>query len=305
MKRLPYLIQIVAFFFLLACSNNNTNDIVESGTIAPKPDPEEWIKIPAGEFYKGLHAHKTLIDYDYEIMITDVTTAQYVNYLNYALEEVTIRIENNKVYGYYPGDEFHEHKHELEVPEGDYIHLHLDEPGVHIQYIDDVFSAETGFEDHPVVMVSWFGAKAYCDFFGWRLPTEDEWEKAARGTDTRAYPWGDEIKRNQANYYSSQNLLKKLLGPASRTTPVGYYNGGINNKYQTEAGISPYGLYDMAGNVWQWTGSIYPDQHYRYMRGGSFMNYEYNLRVWARNSAGPDYYSIATGFRCARDIESN
>jgi formylglycine-generating enzyme required for sulfatase activity len=57
----------------------------------------------------------------------------------------------------------------------------------------------------------------------------------------------------------------------------------------------------MAGNVWQWTGDVYEDQHYRYMRGGSKDTYGYNLRVWTRNSAGPEYYSPAIGFRCARD----
>jgi formylglycine-generating enzyme required for sulfatase activity len=83
---------------------------------------------------------------------------------------------------------------------------------------------------------------------------------------------------------------------------VGYYNGRQYDNYSTEDAKNPYGLYDMAGNVWQWTGDIYKDTHLRYMRGGSFSNYEYNLRVWARNSAGPDYCDINVGFRCARDV---
>ncbi|MGD9899357.1 MAG: formylglycine-generating enzyme family protein, partial [Calditrichaceae bacterium] len=60
---------------------------------------------------------------------------------------------------------------------------------------------------------------------------------------------------------------------------------------------------DMAGNVWQWCGDDYPDLHYRYMRGGSRNNYEYNLFTWARNSAGPDFYSMYIGFRCVRDVQ--
>jgi len=86
------------------------------------------------------------------------------------------------------------------------------------------------------------------------------------------------------------------------TSPVGFYNGKKYGSQQTVDAVSPFGLYDMAGNVWQWTGDIYPDQHYRYMRGGSKADYSYNLRIWMRNSAGPDYYSIHVGFRCARDI---
>ena len=65
-------------------------------------------------------------------------------------------------------------------------------------------------------------------------------------------------------------------------------------------GITPYGLYDMAGNVYQWTGDDHPKVHYRYMRGGSYQSYEYSLRVWPRNSAGPEHTSMSLGFRCAR-----
>jgi formylglycine-generating enzyme required for sulfatase activity len=157
-------------------------------------------------------------------------------------------------------------------------------------------------------MVTWFGAKAYCEFYGWRLPTEVEWEKAARGTelvDGRGlpFPWGTEIKGNNANYYSSFDLFEKMSGKLGNTTPVGFYNGKTYQGYQTLDSPSPYGLYDMAGNVWQWMGDIYPDQHYRYMRGGSFYSYEVDLRVWKRNSAHPAYYSPQVGFRCARAVQ--
>jgi formylglycine-generating enzyme required for sulfatase activity len=249
----------------------------------------------------GLHFHETPVDYDYEIMVTDVTNAQYAEYLNAALSTDWVKLAAEGVVGYYPGDEFHRHEHEKPVPAGDYLHLPLDDSGLRLDFDAGHFTPKAGYENHPMVMVSWFGAKAYCEFHGWRLPSEVEWEKAARGTDGRPFPWGDEIERNNANFYSSHDLFEKIVAGLGDTTPVGFYNGETYAGYQTLDSPSPYGLYDMAGNVWQWTGDVYPDQHYRYMRGGSRANYAYNLRVWTRNSAGPEYFSPIVGFRCARD----
>jgi len=93
-----------------------------------------------------------------------------------------------------------------------------------------------------------------------------------------------------------------MYGKLGNTTPVGFYNGQSYDGYQTLDSPSPYGLYDMGGNVWQWMGDDYHDQHYRMMRGGSFYSYEVDLRVWKNNSAGPQYYSPSVGFRCARDV---
>ncbi len=198
------------------------------------------------------------------------------------------------------GDPFKGLKHEEKIAAGDWLHLPLSEPGLHLGYDGSQFKPLPGYENHPVVMVTWFGAKAYCEAAGGRLPTEKEWEKAARGGDQRAYPWGDSLERNQANYYSSRDIFEKVLGKGGDTTPVGFYNGRNYNGYQTLKGESPYGLYDMAGNVWQWTANIYEGVHYRYLRGGSKADYGYNLRVWSRNNARPDYYSPSVGFRCVR-----
>jgi formylglycine-generating enzyme required for sulfatase activity len=177
----------------------------------------------------------------------------------------------------------------------------MDDPGMRIELDGPTYVPISGYENHPVTLVTWFGARAYCQYYGGRLPSEVEWEKAARGTDVRPFPWGHEIQKNNANFYSSHDIFEKTFGGAGGTTPVGFYNGQFYDGYQTLDSPSPYGLYDMAGNVWQWTGDVYTGQHYRYMRGGSKENYGYNLRVWTRNSAGPTYFSPNVGFRCVRD----
>jgi len=286
----------IIFLILFASVFGQTK--IETGV-----DPDEWVLIQAGEYLRGMHEHVTDVSYDFEIMVTDVTNEQYVRYLNEAHAKGKVKVIDNKVMGFYPGDSFDGYKHEEKVEVGDKLHVPLSEPGIHIEFVNSTFVAEPAYENHPMVFITWFGAKAYADFYGWRLPTEIEWEKTARGSeDNRPYPWGYEIERNRTNYVSSHNLFEKLFKGAIGTTPVGFYNGKTYDGYQTLDNQSTYGLYDMAGNVWQWTGDNYPDVHYRYMRGGSHTNYEYNLNVWRRNSAGPDYYGMYVGFRCARDV---
>ena len=264
-------------------------------------DPESWAGVPSGEFYLGRHSHETDVDYDYEMMVTDVTNSQYARYLNEAWAEGTIKIEGNEILGFYPGDNFNAYRHEEEIAAGDWIHVPLDDAGLRLEFNNQTFTPREGYENHPMVQVSWFGAKAYCDFYDWRLPTEIEWEKAARGTDNRPFPWGDDIDRANANFYSSHDIFEKIAGGLDDTTPVGFYNGQTYQSYETIDSPSPYGLYDMAGNVWQWTADVYEDQHYRYLRGGGKDNYAYNLRVWTRNSAGPQHHGTNIGFRCVKE----
>jgi formylglycine-generating enzyme required for sulfatase activity len=257
--------------------------------------------IPAGTFYRGQAAELDEIAYDYEIMVTDVTVAQYMAFLNSAVADGTVKVTDNAIVGFYPGDEFHGVKHEMEIPPADYILIPLDDPASRFTFDGTTFTALPGYENHPMTNVSWFGAWGYATYYTYRLPTELEWEKAARGSaDDRPFPWGYEIARNMANFYASRDPFEDMSSFGSRTSPVGFYNGQLYLEYQTVDAASPYGLYDMAGNVWQWTGDVYEGMHYRFMRGGSKDTYEMDLRIWVRNNATPTYYSPGVGFRCVR-----
>jgi formylglycine-generating enzyme len=317
MKQALFLVTLFALL-VAGCGPAPNIGAITPPLIDPGIDPESWALIPAGDFPYGQHDHMTSVDYDYEIMVTNVTNDQYARYLNEALESGVIKIDEveieagEKIWveqgiaGYYPGDPFGGYKHEEEIKAGDKLYMPLDENGLRLNFDGSTFTSKSEYSNHPVTMVTWFGAQAFCEYYGWRLPTEIEWEKAARGTEIvdgygLPFPWGTHIERNNANFYSSFDLFVKMFGKLGNTTPVGFYNGNTYNDYETLDSASPYGLYDMAGNVWQWTGDVYPDQHYRHMRGGSFYSYEVDLRVWKFNSAGPQYYSPAVGFRCSRD----
>jgi formylglycine-generating enzyme required for sulfatase activity len=264
-------------------------------------DPAAWVTIPAGTFYHGQAAELEKIDYAYEIMVTDVTVTQYVTFLNAALSDGTLKVDGRKVVGTYPGDEFHAFKHEIEIKFGDYIFVPLNDPASRFSFNETSFAAIPGWEAHPMTNVSWFGARGYCLYYNSRLPTELEWEKAARGsTDDRPFPWGNEISRNNANFYASRDPFEKMSTFGSRTSPVGFYNGKTYDGYVTLDSASPFGLYDMAGDVWQWVGDITPDFSDRFMHGGSKDTYDMDLRVWVRNSAPPIYYSPGVGFRCVK-----
>lgn len=263
-------------------------------------DPNAWARIPAGTFYFGQHNEMVTIAQPYEMMVTDVTNAQYAAYLNAALAAGTVKIDGDSVVGYYPGDAFHGHKHEVEIAAGDWLHVPLKDPSLRLTFDGATFGVKPGYENHPMTMVTWFGAKAYCEFIGGRLPSEAEWERAARGDDDRPFPWGDEIALNNANFYASGDPFEAIAGKQGDTTPVGFYNGNAYNGYQTLDSASPYGLHDVAGNVWQWVSDITEGIHDRILKGGSKGVYGYNLRIWTRNAARPDYASPSVGFRCAR-----
>jgi formylglycine-generating enzyme required for sulfatase activity len=293
-----FVASLLAMTFLLSsCAPVDLNAPIP--TFDTGVDPNSWAQIPAGEFYFGQHEdiESTAA---YEIMITDVTALQYADFLNAALANDYVKLDGEKVLGFYPGDEFHAVKHEEEIKAGDWLFIPLNDPSQRIKFDDSTFTVQSGYENHPMTDVTWFGSWGYCEYNNSRLPTEMEWEKAGRGKDTRPFPWGEEILRENANFYSSRDPFEDMSSFGSRTSPVGFYNGQKYGDYQTINSASPYGLYDMAGNVWQWTGNVYEGMHYRFMRGGSKDTYDMDLRLWVRNNATPTYFSPGVGFRCAR-----
>jgi serine/threonine-protein kinase len=167
-----------------------------------------------------------------------------------------------------------------------------------------LFSEYSPGDDHPVTDVSWEDANAYCNWLSkkkglnFKLPTEAQWEKAARGTDGRKYPWG----KNEPD-----ETLANFGWKFDKTSPVGSYPNGA----------SPYGLLDMAGNVWEWCSDWYGDDYYknspkdnptgpkigtsRVVRGGCWVSDAGSLRCAGRSGGGPSYRSLVADFRLCQD----
>jgi formylglycine-generating enzyme required for sulfatase activity len=173
-----------------------------------------------------------------------------------------------------------------------------------------------GSDDYPVQGVNWDAAVAYTNWVSaksgkkYRLPTEAEWEKAARGTDQRRFPWGNAIDRSLANFVGAQAYDTGM--------PVGTFDGSKRGDRQTQSNASPYGAYDMAGNVMEWCLDWYARDYYavsprrnpkgpetgayRVVRGGSFFVEGFDLRSYGRSAAWPSFQGHRMiGFRVVRE----
>jgi iron(II)-dependent oxidoreductase len=188
-----------------------------AAVLAQTLDGAGMIRIPAGAFLMGSNdgpdderpQHRVEVG-EFFIDRTKVTNAQFAQFLN-AVGPVGPKGEN---------------------------YFDIDDNDARVHRRGGKWLADAGFENNPVVEASWYGAVAYCKWLGKRLPSEAEWEKAARGTDARKFPWGDEPPdRSRAHYGAGWNDLR----------PVGSY----------AKGASPYGALDMAGNGWEWVSSAY------------------------------------------------
>jgi formylglycine-generating enzyme required for sulfatase activity len=248
-------------------------------------DGAEMMLVPAGEFLMGSAdadpkagddekpRHPVYLD-AFWIDRTEVTNARYVRFLN--------------TLGEHAGACSGRDCAETQV-EDKYSHILRGSQ-------DGRYRVEGGFEDHPATQVSWYGAQAYCEWAGARLPTEAEWEKAARGVDGRLYPWGNGLP----------DCDKAQYGDCGReTVPVG----------SRPAGASPYGVLDMAGNVWEWVADWYDPVYYgtsparnpqgpdsglrKVFRGGSWGYPPAFLRASDRARNRPTYAGFNVGFRCA------
>lgn len=264
-------------------------------------NPIPTVTIPAGEFTMGANdplnfpesypPHTVYLD-DYEIFRTLVTNAQFAEFMSQNPTHVTLAEEQgwsyigpnlSKVDGAYWKD-----------PKGEGIHSIL------------------GRENYPVVHVSWYDAQAFCAWAGGRLPTEAEWEKAARGTDGRTYPWGNTpITGDKANFCDAANCSAPHAVSGQNDgypqhSPVGIYPNGA----------SFYGVLDMAGNVNEWVFDWYDPDYYsaspyanptgpatgtfKVERGGSWYSGDWNLRSYSRknNYEPPMHSHDMEGFRC-------
>ena len=276
------------------CSDGLDNDC-DGATDGAEPIcvHREMVTIPAGEFVMGSDPGEGAADEmpehvvwlsAFDIDLFAVTNHEFADFLNAYGSNLS--------------------------PEG-YEMLDEDDPDRHIFWVGGSWHAEFRYREHPAIEVTWYGASAFCDYYGKRLPTEAEFEKASRGgcevggacvcdthDDERTYPWGEEIDCDHANY----------SGCVGDTTPVGSY----------PLGVSPYGAYDMAGNVWEWVFDWYEMYYYAFSPykdpqgpssgtnralhgGGSWTDGTYGMRVARRWPYDPISSGNNVGFRCARE----
>ncbi len=261
------------FLCIILGSPSFSIGVEESLGNSPFGGPDsEMVLVPKGEFVMGS-------------MMEDIEwTARYFH-----SESLEFYRDETPVQNVLLGD-YHIDKYEVSVT---HYRKYLVETGKpKPKYLDN---SRFNPENHPVVGVTWQEASDYCQWAGKRLPTEAEWEKAARGTDARRYPWGNDPDNKKGNVRGRDDGYRY-------TSPVGVF----------PEGRSPYGAMDMAGNVWEWTRDWYlpypgNDQknemfgrQFKVLRGGSWNSNLDLARAALRGKALPDQRQNYIGFRCVR-----
>ncbi len=278
------------------------------------------------------------ISHDFLLAKFEVTNELFCKVINYLIDSGDFKVEKQALWN---------------VKTGQYRMRFFDsEPFYHqfgVEHRAPYIVPILGRENHPVVGVSWQGALDFCNGLsrmegltpaydveketcdwnanGYRLPTEAEWEYAARGGNTRKfYPWGDTIDSSVANYEGSDHPFSgktedfwnswKHGGP---TTPVGYFNGETHGNFRTRSNASPFGIYDLVGNVSEWCWDTYAPSYkglptvdprvgigpgaLKVVRGGDFFSLPQQLKVYERQNYGSFSSPARVGFRVARSTK--
>ncbi len=248
-------------------------------------DKDDMVLIPEGIFTMGYNidninewgdtdeepVHKVFLK-SYYIDRLEVSAYQFSNFLNNHLKKASIYFQTGM--------------------------------GVTIEKVGGLYSPRIKLNNYPANRVSWYGADAYCRWVNKRLPTEAEWEKSARGTDGRIFPWGNEFPTN------------KRVTFRRKFNKMGFK--ALEMVDSMPNGRSPYGVHHMAGNVWEWVSDWYEDIYYerspfanpkgpklgvsKVLRGGNWYYKAYYMRATYRFNEKPDVFKNWQGFRCAKDL---
>ena len=256
----------------------------------------DLVWIPKGVYKSGLNCQESAINYDFWMGVYEITNQQFYAFILDALRKNYLVKKENVVLYNYPGDSL--------VPEN-YYKVKIFDESIFLRNDSLLLNPEKG--NHPVINVTWYGAMAFCKYYGFDLPYEKEWEKAARGNTCVWFPWGNQIDSSWANYFNSKDPFEP------GTSPVGFYNGKTYKEFKTSNAIGAYGCYDMCGNAWEWVkdfvGTSIP---YHIGKGGGF-NYHTPafLQVYYVSSFGPgiapdlDMCNRTDGFRVVKRLNND
>lgn len=308
---LPLLLIFLGSMSLLSAEERPKDSHTHSPQVSSRQTETVWCFVPGGKSIVGdafnepdINARppKEVNISSFSIGAYEVTNLEYANWLNRALSKKNIHYatEGKNLGIAYDLQGRILCKTSASEPLSQLMYSQEDKAKIQ-------FSPVSGRERHPVIFVTWEGADAYCRDHNCRLPTEAEWEKAASveinasSNRLRKYRYGfskDDIDRSFANYKFNDAPIEKL---SIKTTPVGYYNGinQLDLVVKTHSARSPYGAYDMSGNVWEWVSDWYQDAYPEEM---PLTDPQGPSRGDAKVAKGGCYDSLAAGVRCAERL---